>query len=147
MKGKVVIECPEQIPCNPCATSCPFNAISKKTITSLPEVDESKCTACAICVSMCPGLAIFVVAKEEKEEKVAKEEKEEKMAYITLPYEFIPLPEKGEKVKALNREGKVVGSAKVVRVLTKGKDRTAAVTIEVPAELSDEVRNFRRGGS
>jgi len=135
MKGKVVIECPEQIPCNPCATSCPFGAISKQTITSLPQVDESKCTGCTICVSMCPGLAIFVVAKEEK------------MAYITLPYEFIPLPEKGEKVKALNREGKVVGSAKVIRVLTRGRDRTAAVTIEVPAELSDEVRNFRREGS
>lgn len=131
MSGKVVIECYENIPCNPCVTSCPFGAISKQTITSLPLVDESKCTGCTICVSRCPGLAMFVI--EELEDK----------AYITLPYEFLPLPKRGEMVKAMNREGNVVGEAKVVRVLTKGRDRTAAVTIEVPVELAGEVRNFR----
>ncbi|MDY6986339.1 MAG: 4Fe-4S binding protein [Candidatus Thermoplasmatota archaeon] len=131
MSAKVVIECYENIPCNPCVTSCPFGAISKQTITSVPEVDESKCTGCTICVSRCPGLAMFVI--EEVGDK----------AHITLPYEFLPLPERGEKVKTLNREGKVVGEAEVVRVLTKGRDRTAAVTIEVPVELAGEVRNFR----
>lgn len=130
MSGKVVIECPEGIPCNPCVTSCPFGAISKKTITSTPEVDASECTGCTICVSRCPGLAIFVI------------EPRGQMAQITLPYEFLPLPERGQEVKVLNREGKILGVARVLRVLTRGRDRTAAVTLEIPSELAAEVRNF-----
>jgi Fe-S-cluster-containing hydrogenase component 2 len=131
MGGKVVVECPEGIPCDPCATSCPFGAISKKTITSLPEIEESKCTGCTICVSTCPGLAIFVI--EGLGEKTR----------ITLPYEFLPLPEKGQEVKVLSREGKAIGSARVVRVLTKGRDRTAAITLETSSDIASEVRNFR----
>jgi len=64
-KGPVaVIECVQEIPCNPCEAACRFGAISVgDPITNLPALDSSKCTGCAICVSKCPGLAIFVVNK------------------------------------------------------------------------------------
>ena len=127
-KGPVVlIECPEKIPCNICVSACPFGAISMDSIIDIPKVDWDKCTGCATCVALCPGLAIFVV-------DLSKEDK----AYITVPHEFIPAPDVGEEVILLNKEGKRVGKGKVVRVFERNK--TYVVTVEVPKELVFEVR-------
>ncbi len=86
-KGPVVIvECFQEIPCNPCETSCPRKAIVVgDNINDLPKVDHDKCNGCTICVSRCPGLAIFVIDATYSETESA----------ITMPYEFLPLPEKG----------------------------------------------------
>jgi sarcosine oxidase subunit alpha len=60
--GLVIIECPQRIPCNPCHTSCPTGAVKAfKDINDQPEIDYEKCTGCARCVAVCPGLACFVV--------------------------------------------------------------------------------------
>ena len=135
-KGPVVIvECFQEIPCNPCETSCPRKAITVGSdINALPQVDHSKCNGCSICVARCPGLAVFVVDASGDRE-----------SFITMPYEFIPLPHKGETVEALDREGRVRGLAKVVKVVnTKAQDRTPLVTLAVPQGLEREVRFFRR---
>ena len=60
-KGPVaVIECAELIPCNPCEAACPSGAIKiGDSINNLPVLDEDKCTGCGICISSCPGLAIY----------------------------------------------------------------------------------------
>jgi len=129
-KGVAITECVQDIPCNPCVDACPVNAISMETINSPPVVDFDRCTGCAQCVAVCPGLAIFVVKKEEER------------AMITMPYEFIPLPEKGDRVRALDREGNDVGDAEVVRVVKK-KDSTCLVTVEVKGALAMVVRNIR----
>ena len=48
----VIIECFEQIPCNPCLDACPKEAIKiEENINNLPEVDYEKCTGCGICIS------------------------------------------------------------------------------------------------
>ena len=60
-KGIAILECIQEIPCNPCVDACPFNAISMKDINDTPKIDYNKCTSCKRCVSICPGLAIFVV--------------------------------------------------------------------------------------
>jgi Fe-S-cluster-containing hydrogenase component 2 len=62
-KGPVaIIECAQEIPCNPCVESCPFDAIViSGPITELPRLDASKCTGCGSCIAVCPGQAIFVV--------------------------------------------------------------------------------------
>ena len=53
--GYVVIECPQRIPCNPCATSCPTGAVKPFVdINDVPEIDYEKCTGCALCVEPCP---------------------------------------------------------------------------------------------
>ena len=40
-----VIECPQEIPCNPCETSCRFNAIHVgKPITTIPQFTGENCT-------------------------------------------------------------------------------------------------------
>jgi hypothetical protein len=47
-------------------------------------------------------------------------------------------------VKALDREGKVAGEAKVLKVSnSKRNDRTPVVSLLVPKELAMEIRNIR----
>ena len=135
-KGPVVlIECAEEIPCNPCETACPFGAITVGyPITNLPILHEDKCKGCGRCISVCPGLAIFLLDFTYSD----------KEASLMIPYEFLPLPEKGEEVDCLNREGKPVCKGRIVGVVPPEKnDRTALVTFSFPKKYYKEVRNFR----
>lgn len=128
-KGVAIIECIQEIPCDPCVASCPVNAISMKNINALPVVDFEKCIGCGKCVGFCPGLAIFVIKiKDDK-------------ALITLPYEFLPVPEVGDTVKALDRWGNIRCDGTVKLVLKKGK--TMVITIELRENLAMEIRNIR----
>lgn len=134
-KGPVaVIECFQRIPCNPCQTACKKGAIKEfEDINDRPSIDHEKCNGCGMCVSNCPGLAIFVV----------DETYSEKEALVKVPYEFLPLPEEGSYVTGLDREGKAVCRAKVEKVLnTKVQDRTPVVSLIVPKEFSMVVRCF-----
>jgi len=128
-KGVAVIECIQEIPCNPCVDSCPVGAISMKDINAAPIVDYDKCIACGKCVGVCPGLAIFVIKIKDGK------------ALITIPYEFLPIPKKEENVKALNRMGEIVSDATVKKIIKKGK--TMIVTVEVEKNLWNEVRNIK----
>jgi Fe-S-cluster-containing hydrogenase component 2 len=135
-KGPVaVIECIEDIPCNPCEASCKAGAISVgEDITNLPHLDEDKCIGCQTCVPICPGQAVFMVDESLPEGK----------ATVTMPYEFRPLPEKGQYVIALDRAGQALGDATVTAVRQqKRMDQTALVTIEVPRQWSMQVRAFK----
>jgi len=136
-KGPVaIIECTEEIPCNPCEIACKFKAIKiGKPITNIPILDESLCIGCGLCIAKCPGLAIFTIDKTYSDEE----------GLISFPYEYLPLPVIGSIVKAVNREGKVVSSGKVIKVLNnKSLDRTPVVTIAVPKAKLDEVRSIER---
>ena len=135
-KGPVaVIECMEDIPCNPCESSCNVGAIVVgEDITNLPHLDGEKCVACQTCVYICPGQAIFMVDESLPDGR----------ATVMMPYEYRPLPEKGEVVTALDRAGQELGDAMVVAVRkTKRMDETATVTIEVPREWSMKARAIR----
>jgi Fe-S-cluster-containing hydrogenase component 2 len=133
-KGPVVIiECFQRIPCDPCAISCKLGAIKPFIdINDLPQVDFNKCTGCGICISSCPGLAIFVIDKNYSEEK----------SLIKLPHEMLPLPEKGEDVYVLDRAGAILGKAKVARVL-KIKNKTNIISLEVPKSMAMKVRSIK----
>lgn len=136
-KGSVVtVECTEEIPCNPCEAACKFKAIKiGKPITNIPNLDENLCIGCGLCIAKCPGLAIFLVDKTYSNNK----------GLISFPYEYLPLPVPGSTVEAVSREGKVVSSGKVIKVLNnKNLDRTPVVTIAVPKEKLDEVRGIKR---
>lgn len=131
-----IIECVQEIPCNPCEAACRFGAIAiGEPITNLPKLDGDKCTGCGICVSKCPGLAIFVVNKAYSDTT----------ATVSFPYEYYPLPQEGTNVKAVNRKGEVLCDSTVVKVMNpKSFDRTPVVTVEIPKKLADEVRSIRR---
>ncbi len=127
-KGVAITECLQEIPCNPCVDACPVDAISMANINDTPKIDYDKCIGCGNCVDACPGLAMFVVKVEEDK------------ALITMPYEFLPIPEKGSIVKALNREGKEICDALVKRIR---RGKTLLVTIEVSSEYAMEARNIK----
>lgn len=136
-KGPVaIIECIQCIPCNPCEASCKVDAIRVgDDITNLPRLDEDKCIGCASCIPICPGQAIFVV----------DDGFEEKRSRVMIPYEFLPLPQKGDVVIALDRSGEEVGDAEILNVRKKEKmDKTAVVTLAVPEQLSMGVRFFKQ---
>lgn len=129
----VVVECYEQIPCNPCVTSCAFHAVTMADINQLPKCDHDKCTGCAVCVGICPGLACFVLDETVGNGKIK----------ITFPYELSPLPAKGDVVDALGRDGSVKGEAEVVRVNNSKKlDHTNLITILVDDHLIYDVRSI-----
>ncbi len=132
-----VIECTQNIPCNPCQDACPKRCIKIGShITALPALDESKeCSGCGMCVAACSGQAIFLV----------DEEFEPGFAAITLPYEFLPLPEPGDRGRALDRSGSTVCEAEVVAVKSKKAfDYTHLLTIRVPAAMAMRARFFRK---
>jgi Fe-S-cluster-containing hydrogenase component 2 len=131
-----IIECIENIPCNPCVDACPKGAITiEGDINDLPRVDFDRCDGCGVCISACPGLAIFVIDAGGDAET----------ARVMLPHEFVPLPEVGEVVDALDRRGEVVGEARVARVAAaRALDRTPIVTLELDTGLATTVRHFRR---
>ena len=133
-KPKAITECYEEIPCNPCSTSCPFDAISiGEDINTPPVVDFEKCTGCGICVFNCPGLAIFTV-----------QENENHLLY-KIPYEFVPYPNIDEEVYAINRAGEIIGNAIITKVqISYRQDKTALLHVKVPKDLLYEFITIRR---
>lgn len=131
-----VMECTQNIPCNPCQDACPKGCITiGENITSLPVVDTNHtCVGCGMCVASCSGQAIFLV----------NEEVEPGYGEVTMPYEFLPLPKTGEKGIALGRDGKKVCEAVVTNVRTaKAFDHTSLLTIKVPNEMLMKARFFQ----
>lgn len=131
-----VVECVENIPCNPCVDACPRGAISvDRDINDTPSVDYGACNGCGLCISACPGLAIFIVDCSSDGDT----------AIVSVPYEFLPLPDVGETVSGLSRKGREVAEVRVTKVVnTKALDRTPIVSLEVPKELAMTVRHFRK---
>lgn len=131
-----VIECTQNIPCNPCQDACPKKCISiGANITSLPiAVPDADCINCGMCVASCSGQAIFLV----------DEDCGDGTATVTLPYEFLPLPEVGAKGDALGRNGQKVCDAEVVQVKSmKAYDKTNLLTMRVPKEYAMKARFFK----
>ena len=131
-----VIECTQNIPCNPCQDACGKKCISiGENITSLPiAVADSECVNCGMCVASCSGQAIFLV----------DEDCGDGSATVTLPYEFLPLPAEGTKGIALGRNGQEVCEAAVVSVKSlKAFDKTNLLTMRVPKEYAMKARFFK----
>lgn len=131
-----VMECTQNIPCNPCQDACAKGCISiGDNITSLPVVvPEAKCVGCGMCVASCSGQAIFLV----------EEETEPGFGTVTLPYEFFPLPQAGEKGIALGRDGKKVCDCEVVNCRSsKAFDHTNLLTIKVPSDMTMKARFYK----
>lgn len=134
-KGPVaIIECFQNIPCNPCTTACNQHAIEMENdINDLPLLDTEKCNGCGLCVVKCPGLAIMIVDGSYSE----------KEALFKIPYEFLPLPKEGDIVRGLDRAGKYLTDVKVVKVLNpKSFDKTPVIHVAVDKDFLYDFRNI-----
>jgi len=136
-RGVALIECYQDIPCNPCSTSCPTKAIIiGDDINNQPKLDESLCTGCGICIYNCPGLAITVLDGSKSDDKVI----------FKIPYELLPLPEVNDIVKGIDRNGNHITDVKVIKVLSTTKmDRTNVISVEVDREFIYEFITIRVG--
>lgn len=134
LKPKAITECYEDIPCNPCSTSCPFEAIYiGEDINTPPKVDFDKCTGCGICVYNCPGLAIFTIQELEHHLR------------FKIPYEFVPYPLPGELWDGVNRSGDIICKALVQKVIiSERQDKTALVQVLVDKEFKYDFITIRR---
>ena len=132
-RAVAVLECYEEIPCNPCMHSCPHEAIRiEGGIHHIPVLDEAKCVGCGICITHCSGQAIFL------------EEVTEDDGYVSVPYEFVPLPVKGMKVGATGREGQYICEGEIADVRSaKAFDHTSVVKIKIPKRYVNDVRGFQ----
>jgi len=131
-----VIECTQNIPCNPCQDACPKHCIKiGENITALPMIDaDNTCTGCGMCIASCSGQAIFLV----------DETFEPGYASITIPYEFFPIPQKGDVGTALSRSGQPLGPTKIVEVRSaKAFDHTTLVTMKVPVAQAMIARFYK----
>jgi len=130
-----IVECFQEIPCNPCVKACKRGAITMPgDINGIPSVDASLCNGCGLCISFCPGLAIFIVDKTYSED----------FALVKLPYEYVPVPQVGQHVTGLSRAGEELGSFEVIKATSGGKkNKTYTITLVVQKDLAMEVRDIR----
>lgn len=120
-KYQPMIHCVQEIPCNPCETICPVNAISlhhrKGNIMDVPEY-HGECIGCMKCVTICPGLAISLARKVSETE-----------AEIVLPYEFLVDFEAGKKLALCNIDGDYLEDGDVLKIRFDKKTRTTILTL------------------
>ncbi len=130
-----VIECFQQIPCDPCSDACRRGAIRPfSDICQLPQVEHGSCNGCGQCVVRCPGLAIFVVDVSGQGEE----------GTVKLAYEYLPVPRSGDVVACLDRNGREVCRGTVAAAQRpRAFDRTALITVRVPKARALEVRGIR----
>ena len=132
MKHLIKIYCRQEIPCNPCVSSCKFDAINKETLTTPPTYDQEKCIGCLLCVASCPGQALFYLDEEKGE--------------LIFPYEFVNRPEIGSKVKLADEFGNIIGQGEVLEYIDrKAFNKTILVRVKGPLESISKTRGIVRG--
>ncbi|MFP4547506.1 MAG: FAD-dependent oxidoreductase [Fidelibacterota bacterium] len=126
-----IIRCDQEIPCNPCTSVCPVNAIELKenlgNIMDIP-VYKDNCTGCGLCVAICPGLAITLAKKAGENE-----------ADVVIPYEYIPTFKKDDKIPLSDEEGNYIGEGDVVKIRFLKKYKTHLITTRVKAAMGNKV--------
>ena len=136
----VVFHCEQEIPCNPCTSVCPKQAISTgDDIRGRPKFigDEigEVCNGCTKCVTICPGLAITLVDYR----------KDDDYPTISLAHEFLKEDiQAGDVVTVLDTEGVPLGQAEVFKVAAgKKMDRTLLVRIKAPKEIATRIAGIQ----
>jgi NADPH-dependent 2,4-dienoyl-CoA reductase/sulfur reductase-like enzyme/Fe-S-cluster-containing hydrogenase component 2/bacterioferritin-associated ferredoxin len=127
-----VFHCTQEIPCNPCTSVCPQDAICIEdgSITGLPSFDENiDCKGCNRCVAVCPGLAVTLVDYR----------KDAKSPLVTMPFEVgDKYVQKGDKILVTDVNGKKLGTAKIERIIRlKDYRETILVQAKLPKKIAE----------
>ncbi len=130
-----VLHCRQEIPCNPCSTSCPKKSIKipVENIMAAPRF-EGECIGCFKCLVVCPGLAITIVDRR----------KDEKTPTVSVPFEIgRGEVKKGDELELTDWEGCPLGKAKVVDIRDFKADSTLIVQLAVDGNIADRVAGLR----
>ncbi|MFO8184550.1 MAG: FAD-dependent oxidoreductase [Candidatus Aegiribacteria sp.] len=131
-----VLHCMQEIPCNPCMTSCPKDLIgtSGHPIMGIPEY-YGGCIGCERCVAVCPALAVTLVDYRKSPETPV----------VTVPFELGEwMLEEGGEVTATDWEGQALGKAVIKSWKSAaGFEKTLLVKLETPAEIAARTVGFR----
>ena len=135
---KPILHCTQEIPCNPCISVCPQDAICIEdgSITGLPYFKEDKtCKGCMKCVAVCPGLAISMVDFR----------KDKEFPLVTLPFEVgESYIQKGETVIITDVTGSELAKSKIEKVIKlKGYQETALVQVKLPEKIAHSAIGVR----
>ena len=135
-----VMHCRQEIPCDPCASVCPYGLIEleKHNLLGVPrfeEKDDKNCIACERCVAICPGLAITLVNYEA----------ETSQAIVSVPMEFSEdLIIQGENVPLVDIDGDTLGEYPVIKVRKLRQfSSTLIVQVKVPNEIATKVAGIQ----
>lgn len=131
-----VIHCMQEIPCNPCMTSCPKNLIGTRghPILGIPEYSDG-CIGCEKCVSICPGLAITLVDFRKNPQKPV----------VTVPFELDSSGMRaGMELDLVDWEGVFLGKGILVQTReVPGGRRTVLLRIETSPGIAAGVAGVR----
>ena len=133
-----IFQCNQEIPCNPCTSVCPKNAIYIDPDNMMKDpvwIEENGCIGCMQCVSVCPGLAISVVDFR----------KDSKMPIVTLPYEYGDDTLKaGDSIEIMGQNIESLGNYKVISVKkAPNTTKTYLVQIKMPADLAKKAGGIK----
>ena len=137
------IECIEAVGCNICEKSCPESAITftrmkpapgTESVSPISILDESKCTACGICVDVCPSSTPVLIQERENAP----------LSQLTFSLKSASKVNDrpwavGELATLLNRRGETLGSGRVSAM-----PEPKLVQIEVPTHLVWEARGIKK---
>lgn len=130
-----IIHCLQEIPCNPCTTVCPVNAIKIDDggLLGTPHYTEN-CIGCGKCVLICPGLAITLVDyRKDKENPL-----------VTLPYEIGNfMIKEGDIIEVNDIDATSLGYFPVQSVQMFPQQRTQLVRVQVDRAVAKRVVSFR----
>ncbi|MGC9363302.1 MAG: FAD-dependent oxidoreductase [Fidelibacterota bacterium] len=130
-----IIRCDEEIPCNPCTSVCPVNAIQlEKKLDNIMDIPRyhGDCTGCGLCVLICPGLAITLTRKTD-----------DRHAEVILPYEFIPDFSVGDKIPVTDQTGQFLEDAEVLKIRFMKKYKTHLIHVHSTLENGARICGIR----
>ncbi|MBU0710859.1 FAD-dependent oxidoreductase [bacterium] len=130
-----VIYCDEEIPCNPCISVCPVNAIQLEeklgTIMDIPRY-LGDCTGCGLCLLICPGLAITLARKLD-----------DSSAEVILPHEYLPDFKVGDRIPVTDQTGQYLEDAEVLKIRFNKKHKTHLIYIKSSLKNGPKISGIR----
>jgi NADPH-dependent 2,4-dienoyl-CoA reductase/sulfur reductase-like enzyme/Pyruvate/2-oxoacid:ferredoxin oxidoreductase delta subunit len=133
---KPVFFCDEEIPCDPCTTVCPTSSIAlrerKGNMLDLPYFRGPDCKGCSACVAACPGLAISLVRSLDGD-----------WCEVAIPFEFEARLEPGDRRELLDRDGRSLEEATLIKKVFNRKYRTWTLHFKVSSANATKAIGIR----